>query len=391
MSVPASTRIQSLDFLKGLVMVIMALDHVRDYFHADAFLYDPSDPAQSNLAVFLTRWITHFCAPAFSFLAGTSAFLVGRRKTKAQLSRFLLTRGLWLVFIELTVVTFAWFFDFQFRAIGLLVIWSLGMSMVFLAAMIHLPWKILLAFCLVLIFGHNLLDGIGAQSPGLLWSILHVQNFIPFGSERVLLIGYPLIPWMGVMGLGYCFGRLFDPGVVADNRRKAMLRIGLAALAMFVLLRATGLYGDPEYFVRQPTLVQDLILFFDPTKYPPSLQYLLMTIGGLLVILAFAERWTGKVVDYFSTFGRVPFFYYILHLYLIHLLAMAATQWTGFGWDAMVLTTWIGFEEKLQGYGFGLWVVHAVWVGIILVLYPLCRRFDRYKQAHQEKWWLSYL
>src|SRR5690606_12082588 len=139
------------------------------------------------------------------------------------------------------------------------------------------------------------------------------------------------------------------------------------------------------------TLVQDLILFFDPTKYPPSLQYLLMTIGGLLVMLAFAERWTGKVVDYFSTFGRVPFFYYILHLYLILLLQMAATQWTGFGWDAMVLTTWIGFEDKLQGYGFNLWVVYAVWVGIILVLYPLCRRFDRYKQAHREKWWLSYL
>jgi len=383
-------RINSLDLLKGLAMVIMALDHVRDYFHAGAFLYDPGDPVESNLPVFITRWVTHFCAPTFSFLAGTSAFLAGRRRTKKQLSSFLFTRGLWLVFIELTVVTFAWFFDIQFRMISMLVIWSLGVSMVLLAGLIHLPRRVLLGFCLLMIVGHNLMDGITAGG-NVLWSILHIPNMIPLSQEHTLLNFYPIIPWVGVMGLGYGFGPLFDRSVAPSDRKRLFIRIGIGSVLVFLALRLTNLYGDPQPFSSYPAYPGTIISLFNPSKYPPSLQYLLMTLGGSWVFLAFAERWKGKVVDFFSTFGRVPFFYYILHLYLIHLLAMAAAEWSGWGWQKMILTTFISFDESLRGYGFSLWITYAAWIAVILILYPACRWFDRYKQAHKEKWWLSYL
>ncbi len=370
-------------------MVIMALDHVRDYFHNAAFIFDPADPTQSTLAIFFTRWITHFCAPAFSFLAGLSAFMVGKRKTPVELSGFLVTRGIWLIFIELTVVGFAWYFDLQFRMFSLLVIWSLGISMIVLAALIHLPRHYILIFCLLLICCHNLFDNV-QFSGNIVWALLHEQVFYQLSDNTQLLIGYPVVPWIAVMALGYYFGTFYEKSFDPDKRRRLFNLIGFGAIGLFVLLRFTNLYGDPQDFIRYETLIQNLISFFNPTKYPPSLLYLLMTLGVTFVFLANIEKLKGKIVEYFCTFGRVPFFYYILHLYLIHIAAMVFAEISGWGWQLFVLSTWVGFEAKMKGYGFDLWVVYVVWIIIVLMLYPLCKKFDNYKQTHKEKWWLSY-
>ena len=383
-------RIESIDFLKGLVMVIMALDHTRDYFHFSANYFDPADPVRSSLPVFFTRWITHFCAPAFSFLAGISAFMAGRRRTKSELSGFLFKRGLWLIFIELTVVNFAWYFDIQFRTFGLLVIWSLGVSMVVLAALVYLPRKFILVFSCLLIFCHDLFDSVHYNG-NLLWEIIHQQAFYTISDHVSLLVGYPLIPWIAVMALGYYFGSFYDKSYPGNKRKKIFNIIGLSSIVLFVVLRFTNLYGNPVPWHAFDTISKDVILFLNPNKYPPSLLYLLMTLGAVFLFLANSENMRGRVVNFFSTFGRVPFFYYILHLYLIHLLALLFAQLSGFGWQHLILPTWISFVPSMRGYGFSLWVVYLVWIGVIFMLYPLCKKFDRYKQNHKEKWWLSYL
>lgn len=390
MTTMTKPRIESIDLLKGLVMIIMALDHIRDYFHYSAFYFDPTDPTQTTLPIFLTRFITHFCAPTFCFLAGTSAFMVGKRKSKSELSSFLLKRGLWLVFIEMTVVNFSWYFDVHFRSPGLLVIWSLGISMIVLAAVIYLPRKFILTFSLLLILCHNLLDTIHYDG-NVLWAILHEFAFFKLTDGVEFLVGYPIIPWIAVMSLGYYFGSFYDKSYDSTKRKKLFNLVGISAIILFVIIRFINRYGDPIPWKDYGTLTKDLISFLNPSKYPPSLDYLLMTLGVAFLFLANAEKLKGKVVDFFSTFGRVPFFYYILHLYLIHLLALLFAQLSGFGWRTMILEHWVTETPRLKGYGFPLWVVYAVWVGIILLLYPLCKKFDNYKQSHKEKWWLSYL
>ena len=384
------TRIQSIDFLKGLVMIIMALDHVRDYFHYSAFYFDPTDPTQSTLPIFFTRFITHFCAPIFCFLAGTSAFMIGKRKSKYELSSFLLKRGLWLVFIEMTVVNFAWYFDIYFKSPGLLVIWSLGISMIVLAALIHFPRTVILLFSLLLIFGHDLLDTIHYDG-NVLWAILHEFYVFQLTHNVEFVVGYPIIPWIAVMSLGYYFGAFYDNSFDHNKRKKLFNLIGFSAIFIFVILRYSNVYGDPVLYKDYETTAKDLISFFNPSKYPPSLLYLLMTLGGAFLFLANSEKLKGKVVDFFSTFGRVPFFYYILHLYFIHLLALLFAEFSGFGWNSMILEDWMTEVPALKGFGYSLWVVYAVWIGVILLLFPLCKKFDGYKQAHKEKWWLSYL
>jgi len=390
MTTIAKTRIESIDLLKGVVMVIMALDHVRDYFHYSAFMFNPADPTQSTLPIFLTRWITHFCAPAFSFLAGLSAFMVGKRKSKNELSVFLIKRGIWLIFIELTIVCFGWYFDLQFRTLGLLVIWSLGISMIILAALIYLPRNYILLISLLLICFHNLLDNV--HFPGnVLWSVVHEQMIYKFSGNKILLIGYPIVPWFAVMALGYYFGSLYDKSFDNSKRKKLLNSIGIIAVATFVVLRLANLYGDPKQFKEFGSFSQNLISFLNPNKYPPSLLYLLMTLGATFLFLANSEKLKGRIVNFFCTFGRVPFFYYILHIYIIHIIAMIMAQISGWGWKKMILSTFIAFEPNMKGYGYSLWIVYVIWISVILLLYPICKRFDKYKQNHKEKWWLSYL
>ena len=391
MTTLAKPRIQSIDLLKGLVMVIMALDHVRDYFHYSAFFFDATDPEQTTWPIFITRFITHFCAPAFSFLAGTSAFMIGKRKLPAELSSFLFKRGLWLVFVEIIIINFGWKFDINFTHIGLQTIWSLGISMIVLAGLIYLPKKIILAISIVIIFGHNLLDNIHFEG-SYLWSILHEYKQFEFIEGHKVLFAYSLLPWIAVMSLGYCFGSLYDSSFEVKKRKRILNNLGIGSLVLFLILIAINKYGNPVQWTNYGITSKTLMSIFDINKYPPSLLYLLITLGGTFLFLANAEKLKGKVVDFFCVFGRVPFFYYILHIYLIHLIAVFAAEFTGFGWQVMVsMPTFATRVEALKGYGFNLITVYVVWIIVILLLYPLCKKFDNYKQSHKEKWWLSYL
>jgi len=371
-------------------MVIMALDHVRDYFHFSAHYFNPTDPLQTTLPIFFTRWITHFCAPAFSFLAGLSAFMVGKRKSRTELSGFLFKRGLWLVFIEITIVSFGWHFDVHFSNTSLIVIWALGMSMIFLALLIHLPRAVILIFSCVLIFGHNLLDAVHFDG-NILWSILHERGRFIYDEGHSFNVGYPLIPWIAVMSLGYCFGPFYDKTFDAIRRRKIFNVIGISSIMLFVILIAINKYGDPVKWINYNDTSKTLMSILNVMKYPPSLLYLLITLGPTILFLANTEKFKGKIVNFFSTFGRVPFFYYILHLYLIHFIALFAAELSGYGWQSMLLTKFVTRAEELKGYGFSLWIVYLIWAGVIIVLYPICKKFDSYKQNHKEKWWLSYL
>ncbi len=380
---PAPRRLDRVDLLRGLVMVIMVLDHVRAYFTGVRF--DPTDLTQTNLALFGTRWITHYCAPTFVFLAGASAWIAGTRRTPGELSRFLLSRGLWLILLELTVITFAWYYTTELT-VGLVaqVIWVIGASMVVLAGLIHLPRMAVAIFGAMLVLGHNLLDGIAPESFGALepvWRVLHVMG--PLEVVPVLLL-YPLVPWVGVMALGYAAGSMVFAQDAQAGRRLAIA--GAVLTVAFVALRALDAYGDPSQRLHEGGAALMVMSFLNLTKYPPSLLYLLMTLGPALVALAAFRRARGPVADVFITFGRVPFLFYVAHLYLIHALAVAAGMAQGFPASA-IRTVFIRLPE---GYGFGLPVVYALWIGVVAGLYPLCRRYAELK-ARSRAWWLSYL
>ena len=383
-------RIESLDLLKGLVIVIMALDHVRDYFHYSSYIFDPTDPTLTTVPLFLTRFLTNFCAPAFSFLAGISSFMVGKRKSPNELSSFLLNRGLWLVFVELVIMNFGWYFDVSFRSVNFSVIWSLGISMIFLAGLIHLPKKVILIFSCLLIFGHNLLDNIHFDG-SILWAFLHEQKPFLTTPNHIFVAVYPLIPWIAVMALGYYFGSFYDKDYDPIKRKKIFNIIGIAAIIFFVILRGINIYGNLLPWNNYGNLMQTTFSFLNLTKYPPSLSFLLVTLGGAFLFLASAETLKGRVVNFFCVFGRVPFFFYIIHIYLIHFLALITAEFTGLGWQKMVLPAMPFMVKALKGFGFNLFIVYLIWILIIAMLYPLCKRFDTYKQNHKDKWWLSYL
>lgn len=386
-----NNRIASIDLSKGIVMVIMALDHTRDYFHYSAFFFDATDPTQTTLPIYFTRFITHFCAPAFSFLAGLSAFMIGKRKPINKLSTFLLKRGIWLVFVEIIIISFGWKFDIYFRHIGLQVIWALGISMIILAGLIHLPKKVILAFSLMIIFGHNLLDNTHFDS-NFFWSMLHEPKRFEFTEGQTVIFAYSLLPWIAVMSLGYCFGSLYDATYDIQKRQRLLNGLGLGSLVVFFILIAFNTYGDPLKWNNYGYTSKTLMSIFNVNKYPPSLLYLLITLGGTFLFIANAEKLKGKVVDFFCIFGRVPFFYYILHIYLIHFLAVFAAEFTGFGWQVMVsMPKFVTRVEALKGYGFNLITVYIIWIIVVALLYPLCKKFDTYKQSYKEKWWLSYL
>jgi uncharacterized membrane protein len=388
---PSRNRIESIDLLKGLVIVIMALDHVRDYFHFYSFYFDSTDPAHTTVAIFFTRFVTNFCAPAFSFLAGLSAFMVGKRKNAGELSSFLLKRGLWLIFIELVVMNFGWHFDLLYRDVIFQVIWVLGISMVLLSGLIYLPRQYLIIFSCLLIFGHNLLDPVHFEG-NILWSFIHERKYYPeLFPGHSMGVGYSIIPWTAVMALGYCFGPFYNSSFDPSKRRKAFNMMGLAALLILIVLRWTNVYGDLLPRLEYGNFTQDFFSFLNLSKYPPSLCYLLLTLGAALLFLANTEKLKGRIVELFCVFGRVPFFFYILHVYLIHFLALCIAWLTGFGWEKMILPRMPLRTEALKGFGFNLVTVYLIWIGVIVLMYPLCKAFDSYKRGHKEKWWLSYL
>ncbi|HXG79924.1 MAG TPA: heparan-alpha-glucosaminide N-acetyltransferase domain-containing protein [Methyloceanibacter sp.] len=368
-------RIASVDILRGLVMALMALDHTRDFFGTGGF--NPRDVTEP--ALFLTRWITHFCAPTFIFLAGLSAFLYGRGRSTGELAHFLVTRGLFLILIDVTLIKFGWRFEADLFSLGAGVIFVIGASMIALAALIWLPRWALAAFALLMIAGHNLLDGIGAGRFGALsplWHFLHQPGEVPLGERVSAYVVYPLIPWVGVMAAGYALGPVMLRG--PEERQRILFWLGAAITLGFVVLRASNVYGDPESWTVQATWLSTLLSFLNCEKYPPSLLYLTMTLGPALMGLAAFEHARGRLADWLTVFGRVPFFFYVVHIYVIHALAVA----TGY------VTT--GALMPAPELGFDLPGVYLVWALALLLLYPLCRRFAALK-AHRREWWWSYV
>jgi uncharacterized membrane protein len=388
---PATTRvaqfarIHSIDIVRGFVIMLMALDHVRDYF-SNAHI-DLLDPTQTTVGLYITRWITHLCAPTFIFLAGVSAQRLSTRMATGQLSRYLMTRGLWMIALEVTVVLGAWSFNFRYdQGVFLQVMWAIGASMLCLAALVHLPIRVIGIFGAVMIATHNLLDPItpaafGAWSP--LWTFLHAR-----GPMAIGFVSYPLIPWIGVMALGFAMGTLYDAN--ADHRRTVLRIASAAALVLFVVLRLLNVYGDPHPWEHHATLTATLMSFFDVEKYPPSLLYLLATLGIAWRMLAAAETLSNGVAQAFSrvleTFGRVPLFFYVLHIVLAHLLAGMAALAEGFGTTVLANS----FHSLPKNWGWDLPLVYCAWLAVLLLLYPACVWFGELKRRRTD-WWLAYL
>jgi uncharacterized membrane protein len=387
-------RVESIDLLRGLVMIIMALDHTRDFFHREALTGDPLDLATTTPFLYFTRWITHFCAPAFVFLSGVSAWLQSGRKTTKELSRFLITRGLWLVLVEITIVTFGITGDITFSIIILQTIWSIGISMVILGLVIWLPFKVILIAGLLIVFGHNSIDFAEAArkgNVGLLWNFLHLPTVVPLGGGHALGVFYPFLPWTGLMMLGYCCGKIFTT-MEPPRRNKILLWMGTGALILFVILRAVDIYGDPGHWSRQKNTVYTFLSFMNVQKYPPSLLYLCATIGPALLFLSLVKNTGGWLAKIIKVYGRVPFFYYLLHFYLLNMVHIIFYLAKGHSFaDGVKGAPGLPFKFSVPGEGYDLWVVYTVWISVVIALYPLCKWYDRYKTNHKEKKWLSYL
>ncbi|TRO64547.1 DUF1624 domain-containing protein [Christiangramia sabulilitoris] len=375
-------------------MVIMALDHVRDYFHINAIAgNDPTNLDTTTPELFFTRFITHFCAPTFVFLAGTSAFLYGQKKTKKELFKFLMYRGLWLIFVEIVIMNLLWWFDPTYGFINLQVIWAIGISMVLLSLLVFLPWKLILCIGLLMVLGHNFLDEITTRGQDfftVLWYITHQGGFIRTPNHLILFM-YPLVPWVGVMALGYVFGRLYAQNYNSLNRKKMLLLLGFGSLTLFIILRIPNLYGDPSLWAEQDSTIFSILSVLNVTKYPPSLLFLLVTLGPAFLFLYFTENIKNKIVSFFLIFGRVPFFYYLLHIFIIHLAALLVLMVSGKDWTIMILDENIFTSNDLQGYGYPLSVVYLVWIIIVFLLYFPCKKYMEYKLRNKNKWWLSYL
>jgi len=385
-----SKRIESIDLLRGVVMIIMALDHVRDYFHRDAFLYSPTDLSQTSVFLFFTRFITHYCAPVFVFLAGISAYLYGANKSRKQTAWYLFTRGVWLVFTELFILGFGRSFNPSLPFYNLQVIWAIGISMIVLSALIYMRMRFILITAIVLIAAHNLLDNVHVTN-SFFWSFLHEGGDF-FVNDIHVSVHYPVLPWIGIIALGYYFGRIFNSHYNPSKRRKTLLYIGSLMIAVFLVLRIFNFYGDANHWSSQKNNVYNVLSLLNVTKYPPSLLYTLITLGPAFIFLALSEQPLNSFTSKIVVFGRVPFFYYVVHIYLIHLFAMIGARMLGYHWSDMILNDRVNRVEKLKGYGFNLTTVYIVWFGLILILYPCCKWFDKYKRAHQSKHkWLSYL
>jgi uncharacterized membrane protein len=385
-------RLESIDILRGLLMILMALDHARDYFTSVRGI-NPTDPLHSWPALFATRWITHLCAPGFIALAGTSVFLQRKRGKPAQaMARLLASRGLWLMFLEITLISFGWSFSL---APALQVIWVIGIAMIFLATLQWLPTAVVGAIGAAIVLSHNLLDGIRTEGVGgdaLLWRFFHQQGPIFLHGQMVGFILYPIVPWIGVICLGYAFGPIAAAGPL--RRQKLSILLAVALLFAFTLLRIFHGYGDDYAFQHLATPAETAMSFLEVEKYPPSLQYLLATLGVLLLLYALFDRavtsnWARHLRAIVETYGRVPFFYYVLHIYILHGLALALTAERGMNWRFWLIPGAF-FLRHLDGWGYSLPGVYLIWSLTVLALYFPCRWFANVK-ARRRDWWLSYL
>jgi uncharacterized membrane protein len=390
-------RVTAVDALRGLVMIVMALDHTREFLHVDAMSFSAENLARTTPILFLTRWVTHICAPVFLATAGMAAGLrLARGGSKAELSRYLVTRGLWLIAVELVVMRLAMNFTFDLRyPVFLIILWALGWSMVALAGLIHFPARVVGIIGLAIIVGHNSLDGVAASSFGplaWLWQVLHQPGLITIGPVSAIA-GYPVLPWIGVMALGFWAAGIY--AWPAARRERALRVAGVGAVAGFVVLRTLNGYGDPAPWTPQATPVMTAVSFFNTAKYPPSLIFLLMTLGPAALLLAWLERAMPGPRHPFVVFGRVPFAYYVVHFWLLHAVA-ALAAFLRYG-----AATWAFFWHPLPSMGgpremfpadlgYPLWVVYVAWLLLVTALYPACRWLAEVK-ARRRDWWLSYM
>ena len=435
-------RVYSIDFLRGVVMMIMLLDHTRDFVHHGAFLSDPTDPVTTNVPLFFTRWITHYCAPTFVFLSGISIYLQKMNgKGTGELSRFLFTRGLWLIILEFTVVRFGFVFNLDYSFFGMAqVIWVIGLSMIVMAGLIYLPVWIVGSVGVLMIFLHNLLDGFQvppatafagnppADVSQLLWMLLHQQGVFPIADVSRAFVAYPLIPWVGVMASGYALGVLYAWD--SARRKKWLIALGLAATALFVVMRFVNVYGDPQPWFSRAAFVEKMtaraateplteggpgglsakqalaivensplsnstftfLSFLNTQKYPPSLLFLLMTLGPAMIILALTDRFSGKAIwqRIAIHFGRVPLFFYLLQFPLAHAMGILLSLATGKEIGYFFMNMPQSFEAAPPDHGFSLPVVYAAWIAGLVILYPLCWWWGNLKRRNKH-WALSYL
>jgi uncharacterized membrane protein len=392
---PLMKRVTAIDVTRGLVMIIMALDHVRDLLHTPALTQNPTDLTTTTPAIFMTRWITHLCAPTFVFLSGTSAYLSIRKQlttggNEASARRFLLKRGLVLILLELTVVNFAFWFDIHFQSLMLQVIYAIGGGFVVLSLLAKLPVRTVGIIGLVIVFGHNILQLVPQFTnpvAKLLWALFFRTDFLPVSPHFALLAAYPLIPWLGIMLVGYAFGQLMEWPM--EQRKPLMAQIGLGALVLFGLLRYLNVYGDPAPWSVQKTGLFTVLSFINVTKYPPSLLYTLVTIGLMLLFLSVVDGKDGSIIRVLMIYGKVPMFYYIIHWYLVHLSMIGMSLLQGYSL-ADLPSGPLNFGRP-EGAGIPLDLVYVVWLGLVILLYPLCAWYGRYKAAHTEIGWLRYV
>jgi uncharacterized membrane protein len=385
-------RNKSIDFMRGLVMIIMALDHVRDLLHVTSLTQSPTDLNTTTATLFFTRWVTYLCAPTFVFLSGAAAFLSMKSKEDLPASRnFLFTRGLWLIVLEFTVVNFGIWFDLKLSFLIFEVIAAIGFSFIILSMLLSLPPRVVgLAGITILVF-HNLFSfAPGADNTSLpikILSALWAPAVFPYGEGKLFFVGYPPIPWLGIMLVGFGAGRYFT--LAEDKQRAVFLKSGLIAIGSFVILRAINIYGDPVKWAVQKNAILTILSFFNVTKYPPSLLFCLLFLGIMLVILSVVQGVGNKGTDFVCAYGKVPLFYFLVHWYIIHPLVFLMVFLQGFKSSDMVFGS--NFGRPKTGSGIELWGVYIVWACIVLLMYPLCRWYGRYKEQHREKKWLSYI
>jgi uncharacterized membrane protein len=386
-AVTKRVRIEAVDVVRGVIMILMALDHVRDFFGVPGV--SPTNPATTTIPLFFTRWVTHFCAPVFFVLTGTGAYLSLRKKTKRELSRFLFTRGLWLIFLEVVVVRcFGWQFNFDYRLMLLNVLWALGWAMITLSALVYLPASVVAAFGVVMIATHNLFDSV--QSTSSIWTVLHsAPGFILNEPGHIIFVAYALIPWVGVTAAGYGLGQIYS--WPSERRRALLLPLSIGLIAAFFILRGINFYGDPLRWSTQRSAAFTALSFLNTTKYPPSLLFLLMTLGPALLFLWAVDTGTPQWLRPALIVGKVPMFYYLLHIPLIHILAIAVC-YARYG-----QVHWMFESPTLDrfpvtpppGWGYSLPIVYLLWAVVVLTLYPICRWFAALKQRRSDAW-LSY-
>ncbi|MDR6809069.1 putative membrane protein [Dyadobacter sp. BE34] len=390
-----NNRIRSIDTVRGLIIIIMALDHVRDFFHIAGATGDPTDLATTTPALFFTRWITHYCAPSFMMLSGLSAYLSGLNKTAAEKSAFLIKRGFWLILVEMVFMTFAFTFDIYYKTLFFAVFWALGGAMIVLGIAVRFASpKTVLMLGLALVLGHNLLDYVKLQENSTADILLRIfftgrGTFLPRPDGGAIVFLYVIFPWAGIMMSGYGLGMLYNRNADPARRRKLLILIGSVLTVLFVVLRLINEYGDPAPWSTQDSGIKTFMSFLNVTKYPPSLFFTFMTQGPILILLALTEQTDNAFSRICTVYGRVPFFFFLVHFYLIHIMTMVIVFLSGYTWQQATDDS-LFFKFRPNEFGYPLGQTYLIWILIVVALYWPCKWYGEYR-ARKRTWWLSYL